>query len=211
MGIGFWVGVTGCGESEAWGPRTGALSDSSGIQIVVHPPLGRYGSRAQAVEYLWEVPESAGGGPVDFGFVGDVELLPDGRIAVLDQYAANIRVFSAPGELVHTLGRRGPGPGREDAQWLFNELPTPDTLPAFRSLQVDEAGWIWAEVFHWDMTRQSGDWMIFDPEGRAQGILTAPEDLQIQRIGEDFLLGVWWDDWGIEHVRKYSLTREPTD
>ncbi len=47
---------------------------------------------------------------------------------------------------------------REDAQWLFNELPTPDTLPAFRSLQVDEAGWIWAEVFHWDMTRQSGDW-----------------------------------------------------
>ena len=100
---------------------------------------------------------------------------------------------------------------REDAQWLFNELPTPDTLPAFRSLQVDEAGWIWAEVFHWDMTRQSGDWMIFDPEGRAQGILSAPEDLQIQRIGEDFLLGVWWDDWGIEHVRKYSLTREPTE
>jgi hypothetical protein len=100
---------------------------------------------------------------------------------------------------------------REDAQWWFNEMPTPDTLPAFRSLQVDEAGWIWAEVFHWDMTRQSGDWMIFDPEGRAQGILSAPVDLQIQRIGEDFLLGVWWDDWGIEHVRKYSLTREPND
>jgi len=23
--------------------------------------------------------------------------------------------------------------------------------------------------------------------------------------------GVWWDDWGIGHVRKYSLTREPTE
>lgn len=125
VGIGFWVGVTGCGESEAWGPRTGALSDSSGIQIVVHPPLGRYGSRAQAVEYLWEVPESAGGGPVDFGFVGDVELLPDGRIAVLDQYAANIRVFSAPGELVHTLGRRGPGPGELSGEATLGLILSP--------------------------------------------------------------------------------------
>ena len=96
---------------------------------------------------------------------------------------------------------------RAELERLFDELPSPDTLPAFQSLQVDEVGWTWAEVYHWDRTIQSGRWMVFDPEGRAHGIIQTPDGLQIQRIGEDFLLGVRSDELGVERVFRYRLMR----
>ncbi len=102
---------------------------------------------------------------------------------------------------------RNPNRSRREAEDDFNAVPSPDSLPAFRSLLVDEVGWIWAEVYHWVRNRQSGRWMIFDPEGRARGILDVPDGLQVLRVGGDFILGVRFDELGVEHVLRYSLRR----
>lgn len=72
---------------------------------------------------------------------------------------------------------------------------------------VDEVGWTWAEVYHWAKNRQSGRWMVFDPDGHARGILEVPDGLQLHRIGEDFLLGVRFDEVGVEQVLRYRLRR----
>jgi len=104
---------------------------------------------------------------------------------------------------------RNPHRSRSQAEADFNAVPCPDSMPAFQSLLVDEVGWTWAEVYHWPRNRQSGRWMVFDPDGRAHGILEVPDGLQVQRIGSDFLLGVRFDKLGVEHVLRYSLRRTP--
>jgi len=46
-----------------------------------------------------------------FGAIADVEILPDGNIAVLDGTYCNIRIFSSRGEYIRTISGRGEGPG----------------------------------------------------------------------------------------------------
>jgi len=95
---------------------------------------------------------------------------------------------------------------RDFLRELFSQMPIPDTLPAFQSLQVDEVGWLWAELYARDPNSPK-QWMIFDPEGRAHGTIETPGGLDVQSIGEDFILGVWLDEFGVEQVRRHSLRR----
>lgn len=96
---------------------------------------------------------------------------------------------------------------REQLARDYAGVPIPDTLPAFRSLRVDDMGWLWAEVYGWDPA-QPREWMVFDPEGRAHGIVETPPGLNIQWIGVDRILGVWLDEFGVEYVRGHSLRRD---
>jgi hypothetical protein len=43
----------------------------------------------------------------------------------------------------------------------YAELPIPDTMPVFASLEVDEMGWLWAELYGWNPA-ESKEWMVFD-------------------------------------------------
>lgn len=53
----------------------------------------------------------SGDGNYVLGLVADVDLLPDGRIAVLDSQSSCVRIYSPECEFLTTLGRRGSGPG----------------------------------------------------------------------------------------------------
>jgi len=88
----------------------------------------------------------------------------------------------------------------------FAEMDLPDSLPVFESLQIDDIGWLWAKVYHPNPT-QSPEWMVFDPDGRAHGVLQAPDGLEIHHIGTDFILGVWHDELGVEFVHRHILRR----
>lgn len=90
---------------------------------------------------------------------------------------------------------------------LFGKMPIPDELPAFQSIQVDELGWIWTEVFQGDPT-QPKEWVVFDPDGWAQGTMQTPPGLRVDQIGVDYILGVTTDDLGVEYVRMHRLTRD---
>ena len=86
-------------------------------------------------------------------------------------------------------------------------MPLPDSMAAFESVQVDDLGWIWAQVFGWDI-RAPTTWMVFDPEGRAQGTVRLPAGLEVHEIGEDYVLGRWLDRAsGVEYVRWHRLDR----
>lgn len=88
-------------------------------------------------------------------------------------------------------------------------LPIPEHLPAFGSLLVDEKGWLWAEVYGWDPD-QPKEWMIFDPNGEARGIVHTPPGLRLVGVGEDYVLGVWLDEFDAEYVRRHRLRRDAT-
>jgi hypothetical protein len=53
----------------------------------------------------------------------------------------------------------------------------------------------------------AGNWIVFDPKGVVRGNVSTPAGLRVARIGYDFILGVWTDDLGVEHVHRYSLRR----
>lgn len=92
------------------------VADSAGVAIV--------SSLSPAPEWLLE-PEpvlvlgSLGGGPTEFYQIRDIDLLPDGGIAVANGGTNEIRLFTADGQYVRSAGRKGHGPGEYDGlYWL---------------------------------------------------------------------------------------------
>jgi hypothetical protein len=96
----------------------------------------------------------------------------------------------------------------------FASMPTPERFPSFRGADVDAEGNVWlhgyprpgedprsAEVFS-----AGGRWLgqVEMPGGlkRVNELEPAPLD-----IGGDYVLGVWQDDFDVDHVRLYRLAR----
>jgi hypothetical protein len=50
-------------------------------------------------------------------------------------------------------------------------------------------------------------WTVFDADGQVQGLLETPPDLDVYEIGEDYILGRARDDFDIEYVQMFRLTR----
>ncbi len=86
------------------------------------------------------------------------------------------------------------------------EMPMPEAMPAYRDVRVDADGFLWVEDY-----RRPGDdrprWSVFDPDGRWLGAVATPPGLEIREIGRDHLLGVWEDEFEVEHVRLHRLIR----
>lgn len=99
----------GCGEGAelGWGGSVDTLS--SGAVIVEN--AARDVPPAWQSEEVVRIGARDGRGPDVFGAITDVELGPDGNVYVLDQQAAEVRVFELRGEHVRTLGGTGRGPG----------------------------------------------------------------------------------------------------
>ena len=108
---------------------------------------------------------------------------------------------------------RAPPNIRENARRMFEEMPFPETMPAFgrsgssaRTFHVDALGNVWVMEYN-----RPGDdskrWTVFDSDGMLLGTLRVPDDLVISNIGPDYVLGVHRDEDDVEHVRLYELVK----
>ncbi|MGH7926511.1 MAG: hypothetical protein ACREQV_01790 [Candidatus Binatia bacterium] len=96
----------------AYGEWSGTERDSAGILIVSNPSDGIWTNRTRwTVEKDLSIGMVAGAPEYQFGRVADVAVGEDGRIYVLDQQAARIRVFDAGGSHILSFGSAGRGPG----------------------------------------------------------------------------------------------------
>jgi hypothetical protein len=91
---------------------------------------------------------------------------------------------------------------------LFAEVPFPETMPAYRDLQVDALGNLWVEEYERPVDEKPR-WTVFSPDGEMLGVVETPSRFTIYQIGPDFVLGRWTDDLDIEHIRLYELRRDP--
>ena len=87
----------------------------------------------------------------------------------------------------------------------YAEMPLPEIMPVFSRLLVDEVGWLWAELYRFDV-RAPVRWLVFGPNGEGFGSVDMPPDLEVWQIGRDFVLGVWEDELGVDYVRRHALT-----
>lgn len=90
-------------------------------------------------------------------------------------------------------------------------MPTPSTKPAYTDLLIDTEGHIWAGAHQPFATfrQQPRSWEIFDPDGRWLGALETPAGFTVYEVGTNYILGVFADSLGVEHVQVLDLTRQP--
>lgn len=96
------------------------------------------------------------------------------------------------------------------ARWeeVYDAMPRPRTLPAFRTLMGDPEGNLWVRDY-----LPPGDerwrWTVFDSAGRALGKIETPPGLWVWEIGPDYLLGYILDELGVERVQLWALEKGP--
>jgi hypothetical protein len=87
--------------------------------------------------------------------------------------------------------------------------PVPPFAPSFKRLLTDSDGWTWALLFD-PSDRNPTRWLVFDPGGEAVGVINLPNELEVEAIGNDQILGVWRDELRVNYVRRYRLSRQTT-
>ena len=128
---------------------------------------------------------------------------PDGSLARIVRRDHEARAPTR-GDLRDAVARQNPD--RPEALDEVGDMPLVDAFPAFGRALVDRLGHLWIEEY-----RLPGEehrlWTVFDPEGRALGLLEMPGSFRVREIGEDYILGTRTDDLGIEYVESWPLDR----
>jgi hypothetical protein len=205
-------------------PITGWLIDRSGREVRSFGPFP-----GEAV-HLQEGADgkSMSRTPIPFGAS---TIFASGRdaIYIADSDAFAVRVYSADGTLIRIV--RGPHPHLpvlaedvhayvearvEDAppiQWIrdgirasFAKVQPPDSLPAVRSIELDQDDQMWIELARHESAAESR-WDVFTREGALLGEVTLPGALQVFEIGRDYIIGRDRDDLGVERVRVLKLRK----
>jgi hypothetical protein len=96
-----------------------------------------------------------------------------------------------------------------DRRRQLEEMPRMEFRPAHGAVYADPTGYLFVE----DYPGPGGDvteFNVFDPKGRLVARLSLPPGLRPLEIGEDYLLGLYEDDLGVEYLRLYDLNSPRT-
>jgi hypothetical protein len=88
------------------------------------------------------------------------------------------------------------------------EIALPDSVPAYTDLRLDPLDHLWARRFQRPNERVDR-WGVFAPDGAFLGHVAMPPGLDVQQIGDDFVLGVTRDELGVARVVVHTLRRRP--
>ena len=107
------LATAACSGDAAPDAYAGAQVDTlpDGVVHVRNPPIDADASPRWRIEPEVVIGAADGEGPEVFGQIRGVAPLPDGRIAVLDAQAQEVRIFAADGAHDRTFGGQGQGPG----------------------------------------------------------------------------------------------------
>ena len=106
------------------------------------------------------------------------------------------------------VARLSNGVAKRRRQQQYESMPFPSTLPAFRSVLLDEDGArLWVEEFELDAITSGGEtrWSVYAEDGRLLGEVRMPVGFRPLRIGKDYVLGLWRDELDVEYVQLYEL------
>ena len=152
-----------------------------------------------APNYSYEIRAFGGDGTLKRIVRRDHEVI-DRTDAHLDAYIED-RVMHEP--------ERRRADRRRTLRERYDDIPLPETHPAFVTAIADVLDYLWVEEYR--LPGEGDDnplWTIFDPEGRVLGFVETPTGLtDIYEIGENYILGRAADDLGVEYVRVWPLSR----
>lgn len=164
------------------------------------------------VQYEWQ-PSTY---PVVYGQQRVVGLWGD-LVFIGALHGYEIRAFDADGTLVRIVRRdhvpRAPTQADIDhyvssGRRYREPAQIAESFPAFSYIMGDGAGHLW--VREYDLPLEPGPaplWTVFAPTGRVLGFVETPVELDIEEIGEDYILGRVVDEMGVESIQVWPLER----
>ncbi len=123
----FIIATVACGEEALLEQGTAVAIDSAGVQIVTSERLGTNARCVLGDAPILSIGAVEGDEPHLFYQIRHAARLSDGSIAVVDGSSREVRIFSATGEHLRSMGGAGDGPGEFRGPWLLWVLPG-DTL-----------------------------------------------------------------------------------
>lgn len=104
-----------------------------------------------------------------------------------------------PGVTLHPLIRR-----------RIEALPSPVTRPAYARILMDPAGAMWLERYRGlSEADRPQEWVVLDVDGTWLGTIEVPYRFSVTDITMETVLGVWRDEFDVEHPQMRRLTRGP--
>ncbi len=91
-------------------------------------------------------------------------------------------------------------------QQYFRELEWPKTYPAYGRLLVDGADNLWIQEYPIPGI-DTREWTIFGRSARRIARVTLPKDFNLLEAGNDWVLGVWRDEFDVDYIRLYHITK----
>lgn len=144
---------------------------------------------------------AAGGGGVYIGTQDDYE------VAVHTAMGAPSRVIRWTGPDLAVTERAIDELAERTGWETMRTLPRPPTRAAYGDLVVDAGRNLWVSDFRVHGRLWPEAWEVFDPDGRWLGRIAVPAGLRIFEIGDDWVLGTWHDDLGVEYVHLYGIEK----
>jgi hypothetical protein len=98
------------------------------------------------------------------------------------------------------------GHARDNLLRAYAEMPMPEVLPPYRSIEVDAHSNLWVQEF--TVGRETpNEWSVFDKTGVWLGSVALPPGLDVYEIGDDYILGKVEDELEVEHIVVYTLVK----
>ncbi len=146
--------LIGCaGGSRSGGDDWTATVDTvAGVVHVVNTPPEGGPQPTLVAEEEFRIGTVEGGGPTSFGLIRAIAVLPDGRFAVADAQAEEVRLFARDGAYLRTFGGKGQGPGElEGMQGVYVQngmLRVPEQGNARLSVFDPDSGFVRTYPLH---------------------------------------------------------------
>jgi hypothetical protein len=131
---------------------------------------------------------------------------PDGELRrIVREHRRPRRVTAADFDAwIAERGGGEPGSAAHRAmQARYAGIPLPTALPEFDALHLDALGGVWVREHGAADAAGAVRWRVFQPHRRRLAELSMPAALRPFEIGDGFVLGLWIDELGVEHVRLY--------
>lgn len=90
---------------------------------------------------------------------------------------------------------------------MYASRPVAERAPPYAELGVDREGALWVRRWEPPCFEGSSRWMVFAPGGAHLAHVETPARMRVLEIGSDYVLGVALDDFDVEHVQIWGLTR----
>lgn len=109
------------------------------------------------------------------------------------------------GWLVGDGGRVNAGLTESQAEQLLDRVDLPSHRPPYDDLHIGSLGHVWVGDARFEF-QDRARYRIFSSDGRWLGSVTVPP-LRVLEIGDDYVLGLFRDEFDVQFLRVYDLTR----
>ncbi len=90
----------------------------------------------------------------------------------------------------------------------IEDMPSPETRPAYADMLVDPTGAVWLRPFPGQSERGGAEqWLVLASDGGWLGSVEIPASFRVTEVGVDEILGVWTSELDVQHPQVLRLDR----